>query len=116
MHVYPVLSGQRQGSSKPFGAECFCCAESRERGADDDDSAALFEACPRSIVMHASIASARQRAQSTGQKTPEPGTLPPNVPALAAQHPVLSRTGAALAGPGRGACVCLVTPSRSSGL
>ena len=50
-----------------------------------------------------SIASARQRAQS-GRQSPEPGTLASNVPALAVQHPVLRRSGAALAGPGRGAC------------
>jgi hypothetical protein len=47
-----MLSGQRQGPGKHVGAECFSCEESRERGTDDDDSAALFEACPRSIVMH----------------------------------------------------------------
>jgi hypothetical protein len=34
------------GPGKPFGAQCFSCAESRERGADNVDLAALFEACP----------------------------------------------------------------------
>ena len=109
-------SGQRQEPGKHFGAESFNCEESRARYADDDDSAALCEACPRSMVMHvvplplrASVLSLDDNRLNLARS---PRTYLLSLCSIRFGVVVELRSlhqGVVLA-------VCLVTPSRSSGL
>jgi len=116
MHVYPMLSGQRQEPGEDFGAECFSCEESRERGADDADSAALFEACPRSMVMHvvplplrASVLSLDDNRLNLARSRRTYLLSPCNIRFRVIVELRSLEQGVVPA-------VCLVTPSRSSGL